>query len=374
MRTKRIITRTVPAGILLLAFLTIPGPAPGLDDSKTLRGRMDGLIQAFPARDMLERDRLAAELAAMGPRGIREMCSLLTPPGIGKDSGIRYALHALAVYVRRTGAEKERIMTARAFHKALKLTPHKEVRAFLIGQIQLIGGHESVAPLREYLHDSHLADSASRALLAIGTPAAEKALLNGLKRDDRGSRLILVQALGEIRSRESVKALMAFAGGEEGPLKQAARSALANIGDPRAESILESMPVNSSVRERERAVDSYLLFLRRRVEDGDGTAVLSKLRGLLRHYEPDAGSSVSSRALELIVDIEGPEALDELLRAAESPNPGLRTGSFPGRPHRRDRSHHPVGGKAFIGSTGGSAGGYHRHAGSAGGCHGPSWD
>lgn len=308
-------------GILLVRLTTLPSAAAG---EASLRVRVERLIQAFPARDALERDRLAAELTDMGSKGIQMVCSRLAPPGMGPDAGARYALGALAVHVRRKGAENERIMTARAFHKALKLTPHKEVRGFLIGQLQLIGGHESVKPLREYLSDSRLCDPAARALLAIGTPDAEEALRKALKKAERERLVTLVRALGEIRSRKSVKKLLPYIDSENDELRSVARFALANIGAPEAETALERVAVNSPEGERSRAVRMYLLYLRRRTEEGQGEECLSKLRALLTNYEPAVDSPVSGQALELILDIRGEEGLEELISALESPNPELR--------------------------------------------------
>ncbi|MGB8957999.1 MAG: family 16 glycoside hydrolase [Candidatus Aminicenantales bacterium] len=313
------------AGALLAAGpLAAAGQDVSAAGSQDLKARVSSIIGRFPAENSAARDALCADLVKLGPAALGETCTRVLPPGSGDDSKARFAVNGLAVYVTRAGAEAERLLFARTLLAALAAKPDKQVASFVMTQLQLAGKRESVKPLAGFLKDDALAGPAAAALQAIGSPEAARALLRGLGTAAQGARISIVDALGELRSREAVKKLLPLAeSGDEG-LRRAARFALANIGDPAAAPALTRVRVASSQGERAQAPGLYLLFARRLAESGKTTEALAAARSILDSHNGPGESQVASDALTLLVSILKDKAVPDLLGAVDSPVPAFR--------------------------------------------------
>jgi HEAT repeat protein len=286
--------------------------------------RIQVLVHRFPAQNAEETQDLASRLLETGQEGILQVCSLLVPPGTGDDTQARYALSALTSFVSGAGGEKAREMYAGVIIKALEEYKDKEVQAFLIRQLQRAGKKESIKPLKRYLQDRRLCDPATQALLAIGSPEAEKALLKSLKKAQGTNRITLIKALGEMRSQKSVQKILHLASHKNDELRQVTLFALANIGDPRAEKALRTVSLEAPSYERTRAPSLYLLYARRLSESGHKTQSASICRSLISRYTAPQESHVSCNALSLLVDAEGQNAFEDLIHSMESLSLELR--------------------------------------------------
>jgi len=301
----------------LLALAAAEGP-------RSLETKVSEILLKFPASNSVEKDNLAASVLSLGPSGIRSVCRRLSPPGKEDDTLARFALDAMAVHVTRPGAEKERKAFAGVLGKALQSAADYEVKAFLIEEIQLTGGNESVDVLRRYLHDGALAGPAARALTAIRTPEAEDALLAALGASSGESRIAVIQALGEIQSLQAAGRILPHASSSDESLRKTALEALANIGDPSYESVLAGMPVASSPAERIRSASLYLFYADRLAESGRKDRSLAVSRNLLEKFTGSGEGQVRSQALSLIFEVLGDAALEDIIKAAASPDKGFR--------------------------------------------------
>jgi HEAT repeat protein len=310
--------------ILACALIAAAGQAVSSADASSLKARVSSVVDRFPAGSASAKDALCAELVNLGPAALLETCARVLPPGSADDSKARFAVNGLAVYVTRAGAETERLILARALLAALAREPDAQVASFFMTQLQLAGKAEAVKPLAKCLMDGALAGPAAAALQAIGGPEASRTLLKGLDTAPQGARISIVDALGEMRSREAVKKLLALAGSGDESLRRAARFALANIGDPAAGPALASVRVASSQAERAQAPGVYLLFARRLAESGETTEALAAARSILETHGGPEESQVASDALALLVSLLKDKAVPDLLGAAESPIPALR--------------------------------------------------
>jgi len=314
--------------IFLVAFILIFSLGASLvfsqEDLRTLETRVADILAQFPAQNTEDKDRLTAEIVWLGPPGILEICQMLLPPGEGEDSQVRYALNGVAVHVSRSGAEDERQMFALALIRALDSVQDSEVKAFLIQQLQLTGKSESVKPLSQFLEERRLCEPATQALLAIRTPEAEKALLKSLGKVPEENRITIVKALGEFHSRAAVKKIIKYAESGDESLRRVALYALADIGDPRAEKVLDKVSVMASAYERARASALYLLYAQRLAESGYKEPCIRICRRMIESYTAPQESHVQCSALSLLVDLLGENAFEDILEAAESSNKEFR--------------------------------------------------
>jgi HEAT repeat protein len=314
-----VLTLAVSSGALWAA------PSPPTDETGgDPKAQVSRILERFPARDTAARDGLCAEILGLGPKAVGDVCSRVLPPGEGDDSRPRYAVNALAVCVGRPGAEEERAAFARALIDALGQARDEAVATFLLSQVQLVGKPESIPPLERYLLDERLVGPAAAALLGIGGPQAEAALLSALGEAPRDARAVLIQSLGDARTREAVPELLLYADNDDEEVRQAALYALANIGDPAAGPVLSKLHVASPLRERRQMPSLFLLYARRLVESGRTAEGMEAARAVLESHRHPTESQHASEALALVVSTLGEGALPDLLAAADSPDRRFR--------------------------------------------------
>ncbi|MCU0243991.1 MAG: hypothetical protein MUE80_04460, partial [Acidobacteria bacterium] len=289
-----------------------------------LEARVSAIVGRFPGETAAATTVLAAELVALGPGGLARTLALVLPPGEGNDAKARFAVNGLAVHVTRAGAESERRMFAGALLSALATSGDKTVAAFFMTQLQRCGRVETVKPLARYLADKDLAAPAAAVLQTIGGPEASRLLLKSLDAAPLPAKLSIVDALGALRSREAVKKILALTDGPDEGLRRAARSALANIGDPSAGPALAKVRVAASWNERAEAPGLYLLYARRLKEAGRYAEALEAARSVLAAYGRTDESQTGAEALTLIVSLLGKEAVPDLIKAVDGPSPALR--------------------------------------------------
>lgn len=307
-------------GVLLIAGCG-DSDAPGVKEPAGGRRSLEELVALMPARSVEQGEALFAELAALGPRRLRKLCSQLLPTGAGDDTQVRYALNGLARYVSKPGGEHDRRMAAGVFLDALEDNPEVEVQAFLIQQLQWVGQDESVKPLAAYLTDERLSDPAARTLVAIGTSAAEGVLLDALGEAGGDRQVSLIKALGDLESQDAVPVVSDFAASESRAVRLAALYALGNMGHRSSASILEAAVREAAADEAAEISAYYIRYARRLAEDGRRKQCVNICRELLANPPT---SHVRSAALTTLVDVLGDGALDDLMAAMDSDNPALR--------------------------------------------------
>jgi HEAT repeat protein len=307
--------------LLFLGVLSVPGAA---EKALSIPVKVSEILARFPAQSPVEKTSLAAEVFGLGEAGIMEICRRLSPPSKADDSLARYALEAAGTYAMRPGGEKGRSLYARAVIKALNGAPDPDVKTFLVGRLQQAGGNESLEPLSHLLSDRRLAEPAVQALLAIRAPDTDKALLKALGHSEEPNTVTLLTAIGELRSREAIGRIIPFASSQDLNIREAGLFALANIGDPRTEFQLSRIDIASSPREKASAAARYLLFARRLFENGRKDDAFRICRSLLEKCTGPEESQVRSAALTLLTQISGKDALQDLVKAMDSPDPAFR--------------------------------------------------
>lgn len=319
--------KTVPPVVLGLLFFA-PLLSAALGSRQDTAAAVNRLLARYPAQSGRENKSLSAEFLKLGSGAVRELCRMLLPAGRGEDAAARFALNGLAVYVGPAGRGKERKEFLAAVLDCLRTSEEKEVRAFLISQVQLAGGREAVRPLARYLADPDLADPAARALTTIGGPEAGRALLRALAR--AGASLpALIKALGELRFRAAVPKLIPLASSTEPAVRETALYALANIGDPAARQVLSAARIAAPAHERNRAPSLYLIFARRLAEGGRAGEALGMAREILEFYGSGPECAAAPAALELLLELQPKEAaVKEVLRALESDYAALRAAAL----------------------------------------------
>jgi len=272
-------------------------------------------------------------LAASGPEVIEQLTGMLVEAGKGDDANVRRVLHGLAVYVARPGAASQRRAFNQALCAQLKADRPTEVKCFLISQLQITGGNESVAALAECLANDELAELARQALVANRSPAAIKALCEALPKAKGAIRVGIIQALGFIRDTKSVPALIKEAKSGDKAIRMAAVEALGSIGDPRGEPVIAAALNKGSAFARRAALAAYLQLADRMAAQVHFSSVRSVVDSLVdqavgmyaRVLETTSDPAFRCAALTGLAETPGAKAVALLVPYVTDPNPNFRT-------------------------------------------------
>ncbi len=299
--------------LTLITVLLVPVVA-------TAQSAVADLLAKLPAQNAADTETLMANLVKLGPPAILEISAKLVPSGAGDNVQAEFALNGLAHYVARPGAENERKMVAEALLQALQAAGDKEVKAFLIRQLQIAGREEAVAPLGALLADETLYEPAAQALLAIRTPDVTAAFAAALKTAQGKNQMTIVKALGELRCAAAVPDILPLAQRPDAAVREAACFALADIAAPEAASVLVEAMHTAAGNAHFRAASNYLLYARRRADAG-GVAVCETIcRELLK--APDV--HIACAALQQLVAVLGERGFPEVMAAMDSRDSELR--------------------------------------------------
>ena len=290
-------------------------------EKRTTATRIADLLAKMPANNASQLDELMKEMATFSESDLISITGMLTAPGAGDDSQVRFAVNGFSNYVMGEGRSEYRHLCERAWCKAVDQIKDKEIRAFMISQLQIMGTGDAVNCLARCLADERLCDPAARALVVIHSPDAADALLKAMNSAQGQQLITLAQALGDIRNGNAVEPLTKLVSSGDINTRKAALYALGNIG-----SVISGRLLYDEARKMgftfdpTRATSAYLLWLDRTGENGDAKLVKKQAGLLISECLADNQVQTRSEALAFFVKYTGEKSLSGLLAAAESPN------------------------------------------------------
>jgi len=232
----------------------------------------NGLLSSIDKESV---ENIIAEIHKAGRDGIVGLIDMLVEPGKADDVKPRYALHCLALYVCKLNDKKHRRAFAEILASQLDRgqpfdrlrAGSKQIKGYLIRQLQVAGGKEVAGAMGKFLLDEELCEYAAQALVAIGGGAAEQ-LRDALPKSTGKCRLTVIQNLGVVRDRKSVDALKQALGDEDRDIRLAAAWGLANIGDAGSVDVLLKAADVENPYERIKAAQACLLLAENLVAAG----------------------------------------------------------------------------------------------------------
>jgi HEAT repeat protein len=296
---------------------------------------LDELLSRMPVRDTLEARWVFSSLVGMGQTGVQQICTRLGYPGTNTTVQAEYALQGIATHVTGLNRESDRLMFVSALGKALEQPLSVDNASFLMRLLQVAGRAEVIPVLSRFLADERLCEPAVAAMVAIRTGAVEP-LLGALTKATGKNRIEVINGLADLESREAVDLLLKEATSEDAAIRRAALSALAHIGDARAEQVLAQATAGEEPRGRDEVVGYYLLFARRQLETGNTQTAIDICNKLLARHRSSGDTYIRAAALSTLVEAAGPDALGELMATLDSNDKSLRvaalnlTGRIPG--------------------------------------------
>ena len=291
-------------------------------------GALADIVARIPNDDRAAAEKACAELLRLGPKGVTDLCALLVEPGKGDDSRARFAVHGLALYVSRPGAEPERLMVCQALREQLGGPMPTAVKGFILRQLRLMACPAAVAAISGSLLNEELCEYAAHALVSIGGEGAAKALRDALPKAKGKCRLTIIQDLGVLRDAPSAPELLKAAAESDREIRLAALYGLGNIGDAAATDVLLKASNVEAAYERAKATEAVLLLAGRLAEADKKREAEQIYRTLWKTRTDPKDRHVRCAAISGLAAVLGAGAMDDLVAAMKSDDPQVRAAAI----------------------------------------------
>lgn len=275
--------------------------------NRTTKTTVADVLAQMPVAQQAEYDKLIHELSATGAEGVQILVDRIKAPGKGSNSHVEYALSGLTHYVMAKGEEKTRLVTAEAYLVALDKVDERETKAFLMRQLQLLGYDESVNTLATYLNDESLSGPASRALAAIGTENAGKALLAALMQRTGTSKTQkdVLRAIAEVQPEGAEELVTALLESSDPDMKKEVLYALSHVGSEASlDKLAEAAAKAEYTFDKTDANEAYIALIKRVAGQGHLSVAEKAARDLLKKATRAEQVQTREAALEILFFVQ----------------------------------------------------------------------
>lgn len=294
-------------------------------DNRTLNTKVADVLAQMPTKDLAQRDKAINELIEMGPEGFQKLTALLTAPGIGDDTVVRFALNSLARYASQFGKCKARIFTEDNILKALKTQKDVEVITFLLNQLNLVASEKTIPEISGYLTDEKLCEPATQTLLSLKMKVVAKQFITALPVAKGKTKATLVRALGEVKCEGSVKQITPLINADEQWMQKTALAALANIGSPESyKTLLKAAMAVDFKYEATNAAEAFLNYTNRLGEQNEIELMKKACKAIFKANTSANLLHNYSTALAIYTKYLGHQGTPLLLNAVDNNNKPFR--------------------------------------------------
>jgi HEAT repeat protein len=317
--------------LIPVLFLLVNVSAVQAQENRSVQTIVSGVLAQMPANNQADYNKQIADLSSTGEEGILELVKMIHAPGQGDNARVDYALSGLAHYVMGKGDETLRLATAKAYVKALDAVSEREAKTFVIKQLQIIGGDESVDALARYLNEESLSDPAARALASIQTEKAGRALVTSLLRrmGTATTQRDVILAIGEARIAEAENLLRGMIAGGDESLQKAVFYALSRVGSKASIKELSAAAEKTGFTfDKTGANEAYLTLLRRVANQGDTQEATKAASELLGKATKAGKTHTRNAALQLLLAIEKEKGLKRVQAALKDPSGEYRNAAL----------------------------------------------
>ncbi len=298
-------------------------------DIRTIETRTADLLARLPADNQDLTKRLMEEMYSLGDEGTSIICGQVVPAGTGDDTKARYAISTLTTHLT---ADKDNIRRA-AWEKQcirfMKAADKREVRAFFMKQLNLVGSDAAVEVLADYVRDAEICDDAVMALQSVGSDKAHKLLASAIAEGECPCAAQIMIALADSQYGEAVQSYVNWYGKGNRGEQTAALCALAGTGDPAAMIVLMRAAESAGYKwEPTGAVQALLLYARTIGLAGDKRGMKKITDQVISGSTTPATAGQRLAAMSVVVTVMGEDALPMLLAAAGDPDIAVRGGAL----------------------------------------------
>lgn len=299
-------------GILLFCSAAVFAQYPSNRTAKTI---VADVLAQMPAQKTKQYYTQIKDLASAGEEGVLQLIKMMNAPGKGSNANVEYALSGLSHYVSE-GNPNERLVIANGYIKALDMVTDREIKAFIIRQLEIAGKDEATAKLSTYLKDESLSGPAARALAAIKTPEAGKALVAAMAGASEKAKKDIIEAIAQMQYADAEMPLKALVGNGDANMQKVVLYALSRTGTAQSLPELATAAEKSGfVMDKTGATEAYIALIKRVLNQGN-TAVAEKAAKDLMKKAEKAGQPHSRKAALEILMAAKPDGIQNLVKNA----------------------------------------------------------
>lgn len=277
-------------------------------------------VAQIPADTQQKYNKLIAELVATGEIGVQSLIDLIQP-NKGTNAQVEYALSGLSHFVMANGQESARLVTSKAYIKALQQVEDRETKAFIIRQLQLIGKGEAVEALAPYLNTEALSGPAARALATINTPDAVEALKAALMRrmGTPVTQRDIIMAIGEAEMTGLVDLIKPLLNTTDENLKRTVLYAISRTGTVSSLNELAAQAKAVGYKMENTGANEAYIHLLKRVALTDAKTVEKAANILLKDAAKANANHTRIAALQILLSVNKDNATKLVLNALKDP-------------------------------------------------------
>ncbi|WP_029905287.1 DUF1080 domain-containing protein [Prevotella sp. 10(H)] len=301
---------------VLMCCSLVYGQFPANRTAKTI---VADVLAQMPAQQPQQYNNQMKDLASTGEEGVLQLVKMMNLQD--GNAAVEYALSGLSHYVSAEGMEGQRLVTANAYIKALDMVSDREVKAFIIRQLEVMGKGEAVEKLSSFLDNESLGGPAAAALSAIDTPESRKALLYALNAatSDKTAQPVIL-AMAKLKMSEAENALILLADSPDANKRKVVLYALSQLGSKL------SLPVLAEAAERdnysmlkEGGNEAYIALIKRLLVQGEVKEAEKAANSLMKKAQKAGQTQTREAALEIMMKAK-PESAGKLLQNALKDN------------------------------------------------------
>lgn len=298
-------------------------------DVRTIETRVADLLAKLPAGNQDLTIRLMEEMYSLGDKGTSLICDKVVPAGTGDDTKARYAISTLTAHLTADKDNERKSVWEKQCIRFMKAADTREVRAFFMKQLNLVGSDAAVEALADFVRDKEICDDAVMALQSVGSDKAHKLLASAIAEGECPCTAQIMIALADSQYGEAVQSYLNwYAKGNRGE-QAAALYALAGTGDPAAMPVLMRAAESAGYAwEPTGAVQALLLYARTIGLAGDKRGTKKITDQVIAKSTTPGTAGQRLAAMSVLVAVQGVDALPMLLAAAGDPDIAIRGGAL----------------------------------------------
>ncbi len=281
-------------------------------------------LEKMGSASVAESYALSEELCKQGEATITELCQHIKPQG--DDRNARLSIRMVVNYASTQPVEVQNIV-AKGLVSALRTIHEKQIKAFLISELQMLGNPIAVEAIAEYITDKDLCDYAIRALQTINDNLSFQRLCESLPRSEGRCQQGIISALSEMHNPQAIPELEKLLNSTTTETKELLLMALAQLENDSQKFYTLIQPDLNSNDPKIRKQSYSLLFTQMERTIKQQGMVNPQQKAILENTLQQAYKENDTKAvcavLHLLAYLPSKEVLDLFTREIYNPEPEI---------------------------------------------------
>ena len=309
--------------LLLVSLFAFGGLSAQTPKNRTVTTIVADVLTQLPAETPEQYNQLMTDLTGTGEEGLMSLIKSINEPGPKSNEKTDFALSGWTNFVAKD--EAKRLEATNTYKKALGMEFHDETKAFIIRQLEMIGGEESIEVLASFLTNTRFVGPASQALATMKSAKANDALIAALKvATSEDMKIQLVNAIAQTSSKNAEELLLNLLEDAESlNYKKTVQKALGSLGTSASlKPLMKAAKDEKFAYGKESTTASYLTLLQT-LKKSDPKKARKEAHALLKTGAKQNQVDLQIAGMELLMNIPSENKSKLIKYALKDANPSL---------------------------------------------------